>query len=141
LTEDSIYCTVSNAIIAGFLWDWSNTETSPKKIIHYETPDRKIPFELWYAGIKDMKIKQAVDKRMDRVEIGNYGDCESVGDGVSELRFKAFGVRIYFADIGGVIVLLLCAGDKATQSKDIANAKNYWYEYRNRAKEVRDYEQ
>jgi putative addiction module killer protein len=70
-----------------------------------------------------------------RVSSGNYGDCKSVGDGVLELRFQAFGVRIYFVDIGSVIVLLLCAGDKSSQTDDIAKAKSFWLEYRNRIQE------
>jgi putative addiction module killer protein len=72
---------------------------------------------------------------LERVERGNYGDCEPVGESVLELRFRAFGVRIYFVDIGGIIVLLLCAGEKKSQNNDIARAKTYWKEYRNRVKE------
>jgi putative addiction module killer protein len=110
-------------------------EAAPKQIIHYKKPDGKIPYELWYADIKDFKVRQAVDRRMERVKNGNFGDCEPVGDGVSELRFQAFGVRIYFAEIAGIIVLLLSAGDKSSQSKDISNAKDCWREYRSRIEE------
>jgi putative addiction module killer protein len=107
----------------------------PKHIVHYETLDGKVPFEAWHAKIVDIRLRQAVDKRLDRVKTGNYGDCASVGEGVFELRFQTFGVRIYFAEIGGIVILLLCAGDKSSQSKDIAKAKKYWNEYRNRGKE------
>jgi len=46
------------------------------------------------------------------------------------------GVRIYFAEIVGIIVLLLCAGDRASRKKDIAMAKEYWAEYNSRLEEV-----
>ena len=82
-------------------------EITPKQIIYYKTPEEHVPYESWYSQIKDVRLQLAVDKRLERVEAGNYGDCESVGGGVLELRFQAFGVRIYFAEIGGIIVLLL----------------------------------
>lgn len=110
-------------------------EVTPKQIIYYKTLEEYVPYEVWYSEIKDVRLRLAVDKRLDRVEAGNYGDCEPVGGGVLELRFQAFGVRIYFAEIGGVIVLLLCAGDKASQKKDIAKAKEYWTEYNSRIEE------
>lgn len=95
-----------------------------------------MPYESWYSQISDVRLRLAVDKRLERVEAGNYGDCESVGGGVLELRFQAFGVRIYFAEIGGVVVILLCAGDKASQKKDITKAKEYWAEFNSRVTEV-----
>ena len=111
-------------------------EATPKHIALYETPDNKAPFEIWYKNIRDVKLHKAVDKRLARVRDGNYGDCESVGDGVLELRFHAFGIRIYFAEIAGIIVLLFCAGDKSTQVKDIVKAKEYWNEYCSRIEKV-----
>ncbi|GHV28384.1 hypothetical protein FACS1894167_05230 [Synergistales bacterium] len=110
-------------------------EATPKQIIYYKTLDGKVPYEIWYSEIKDVRLKQIVVKRLERVESGNYGDCKTVGDGVLELRFHAFGVRIYFAEIGGVIVLLLCGGDKSNQIKDITKAKDYWNEYQSRIEE------
>jgi putative addiction module killer protein len=70
--------------------------------------------------------------RVSRLQQGNYGDCESVGDGVSELRlFFGSGYRVYFGEKDNQIVVLLCGGDKSTQSKDIEQAKAYWKEYLN----------
>lgn len=67
---------------------------------------------------------------MDRVEQGNFGDYESVGDDVCELRFFfGSGYRIYFGEVGNTIVLLLCGGDKSSQKKDVKKAKEYWKEY------------
>ncbi|EHL31558.1 hypothetical protein LDG_6411 [Legionella drancourtii LLAP12] len=62
--------------------------------------------------------------------MGNYGDYKPLGDGVCELKFDfGSGYRIYFAEEeGGVIVILLCGGDKGSQVQDIKTAKMYWQE-------------
>ena len=66
---------------------------------------------------------------MDRVEVGNYGDYKPLGDGVYELKLHfGSGYRVYFAEYDNIIVILLCGGDKSTQSKDIEIAKTYWKE-------------
>ncbi len=59
------------------------------------------------------------------------GDCQSVGNGVFELRIDyGSGFRIYFGQIGMTIVILICGGDKSTQNRDIRQAKEYWTDYR-----------
>ena len=69
--------------------------------------------------------------RLDRLELGNFGDCKPVGEGVLELRLDfGPGYRVYFAEDGPIIVLLLIGGDKNTQTKDIKTAKAYWQEHR-----------
>jgi putative addiction module killer protein len=56
-----------------------------------------------------------------------------VGDGVYELRIDyGGGYRIYFGQVGSVVILLLCGGDKSSQSKDIRRAKEYWRNYEQR---------
>ena len=107
-------------------------EAIPKQIVYYQTPDKKVPFEIWHDRIEDKRLKKAVRQRLERAELGNYGDCEPVGENVLELRLWEFGVRIYFAEVGRIMMLLLCAGDKSSQVKDIAKAKEYWAEYRSR---------
>jgi putative addiction module killer protein len=68
--------------------------------------------------------------RVARMQQGNFGDCEPVGDGVRELRlFFGPGYRVYFAERGDEIVVLLCGGDKNSQKNDIQQAKTYWREY------------
>jgi putative addiction module killer protein len=68
--------------------------------------------------------------RIARLEQGNYGDCESVGEGVSELRlFFGPGYRVYFGEDANSVVVLLCGGDKGSQNQDIKQAKVYWQEY------------
>jgi len=58
---------------------------------------------------------------------GNLGDCESVGEGVFELKIDLGpGYRLYFGQVGLTVVLLLIGGDKSTQNRDIGKAIKYW---------------
>ena len=81
-------------------------------------------FATWFGGIKDKTTRSRIVARIERVQLGNFGDARSVGGGVSELRM-AFGpgYRIYFAQAGDTVILLLCGGDKASQVRDIARAR------------------
>ena len=82
-------------------------------------------------GLKDRRARARILVRLNRVRLGNFGDSKSVGDGVFELRMSfGPGYRLYFGREGEAMVLLLCGGDKSTQSKDIARAKDYWADYR-----------
>ena len=106
-------------------------EVKNKRVIIYETPDGKHPFTIWFEEIKDNTWRDAVDERINRVEKGNFGDSASVGEGVKELKFK-FGLRIYFAEIEDCIILL-CSGNKKSQTDDIKKAKKYWNEFISRS--------
>jgi len=78
----------------------------------------------------DITGRKRILARIERLAHGNYGDCEPVGEGISELRmFFGSGYRVYFAEKAGKLVVLLCGGDKSTQTPDIKNAKLYWKEY------------
>jgi putative addiction module killer protein len=80
-------------------------------------------FDKWFDGLKDTKGRFRIQARIDRAELGNFGDCEPVGEGVSEMRIHfGPGYRVYFAQRGLLIVLLLVGGDKSTQAKDIKAA-------------------
>lgn len=80
-------------------------------------------FDSWFASLKDMQAVRRVQARIDRAEDGNFGDCEPVGEGVSEMRIHyGPGYRVYFAKRGMEIVILLAGGNKSTQSKDIKTA-------------------
>ena len=58
------------------------------------------------------------------MEMGNFDDVAPVGQGVSEMRiFYGTGYRVYFVQRGSVLVILLCGGDKSTQTSDINKAK------------------
>lgn len=80
-------------------------------------------FAKWFNALKDKQTKMRIQVRIDRAEIGNYGDCEPVGEGVLELRMHfGSGYRVYFIERGLEIIVLLAGGDKATQSDDIKRA-------------------
>jgi len=78
----------------------------------------------WYSKLRDVTGRAKIAARVDRLEEGNPGDSRSVGAGVVELRINfGPGYRVYYIQRGDVLILLLCGGDKSTQSKDIARAK------------------
>ncbi|MCX6047919.1 MAG: type II toxin-antitoxin system RelE/ParE family toxin [Chloroflexi bacterium] len=94
----------------------------------------KAPFEEWTRTVRDKASKARIYSRIDRLRLGNFGDCEPVGDGVFELRIHfGPGFRVYFGTVGVEVVLLLCGGDKGSQSRDIDSAIRYWKEYKIRA--------
>lgn len=81
-------------------------------------------FDAWLDGLADPVGRRAVVARSLRIASGLFGDVAAVGDGVSELRIDTGpGYCVYFARTGRTVVLLLCAGDKSTQRRDIARAK------------------
>lgn len=81
-------------------------------------------FSGWLSGLRDTIGRALILKRVDRIALGNFGDHKSVGGGVSELRL-AFGpgYRIYYTRRGETVVILLCGGEKGSQSRDIELAK------------------
>lgn len=103
-------------------------------IQHYVTVDSKDLFQAWLDKLRDIKAQARIYARIDRLALGNFGDCKALREGVHELRVDIGpGYRVYYARHGKRIVLLLCAGDKRTQSKDIERAIAYWHDYRERA--------
>ena len=100
-------------------------------IVIYEQESGKSLFLEWLLGLKDVKGRAVIRARLNRIELGNFGDCKSVGAGVQELRI-AFGpgYRVYFGREGNTVVVLLYGGDKGSQSRDIAKAKLLWKEYK-----------
>ena len=77
-------------------------------------------FDEWFSKLKNQQAKRRIQVRIDRVEDGNFGDTEPVGEGVSELRFFfSPGYRVYYCKQGQRVVIWLAGGDKSTQSKDI----------------------
>jgi putative addiction module killer protein len=81
-------------------------------------------FRRWRTRLKDTRIRALIASRLDRLAFGNAGDVRPVGSGVSELRVDYDpGYRIYYKKRGETIILLLCGGDKRTQTNDIETAK------------------
>lgn len=81
-------------------------------------------FAKWFNNLRDRKAKARVQARIDRIEIGNFGDVAPVGEGVSELRIHyGPGYRVYFVQRDSVVVILLSGGDKSSQNADIKRAK------------------
>jgi putative addiction module killer protein len=88
-------------------------------------------FEEWLDDLKDHKARGVISKRVDRMRADHFGDARPVGEGVSEARIHfGPGYRVYFAQAGATIVVLLCGGSKRTQGADIKEAKRLWKEFR-----------
>ena len=84
---------------------------------------RTAEFADWLRQLKDLKGKARIIARLNAAEMGNFGDCEAVGEGVSEMRIHTGpGYRVYFTRQGRVVYVLLLAGDKSTQKRDIKRA-------------------
>ncbi len=78
----------------------------------------------WLDGLADARAAERIAQRLVRLQAGLFGDVRSVGDGVSELRVDyGPGYRVYFVRRGRMIVVLLCGGDKRSQTRDIKAAK------------------
>ena len=93
------------------------------------------PFNSWLSSLKDLRAVSVVRARLNRIRIGNFGDCKGVGGGAEELRIDfGPGYRIYFARDNALIVALLCGGSKRSQASDIARAQRYWKDYLNAKK-------
>lgn len=86
-------------------------------------------FADWLAGLRDQTAKKRVVARIRLAELGNFGDHHSLVDGIWEMRIHhGPGYRLYYAQEGSAVYLLLVGGDKQTQSRDIEKAKALWNE-------------
>lgn len=84
---------------------------------------RSDEFDAWLAALKDTIGRARIIHRIRAAEAGNFGDCEPVGEGVSEMRIHVGpGYRLYFVQRGEVTYLLLLGGDKSGQKRDIKRA-------------------
>ena len=98
---------------------------------HYVNPAGTDIFDHWLSGLADIRAQAKIAARINRLAAGNFGDCQSLGKGLCELRIDwGPGYRIYYATIGKHSVLLLCAGDKRKQPSDIDRARAYLNEYK-----------
>ena len=103
------------------------------ELLRYQRDDGREPFTEWLEMMRDKVAQARIRIRLRQVQAGNLGDCEPVGDGVIELRVHVgAGYRVYCGRYGKSVVILLCGGDKRSQSTDIKQAKAIWTEWRRR---------
>jgi len=78
-------------------------------------------FDRWLRKLRDRRAKARIEMRIRRLGLGNPGDVEPIGEGLSELRIDyGPGYRVYYMQQGPILVVLLCGGDKRTQQEDIS---------------------
>ena len=81
-------------------------------------------FDAWLDGLRDLRAAAAIARNIVKMQGGLFGNAKSVGDGVSELKVDVgAGYRVYFVVRGLTVIVLLTGGDKASQRRDIARAK------------------
>lgn len=82
-------------------------------------------YRVWFEQLRDRAAQIRITARLKRVEQGKLGDAKAVGGGVSELRLDhGPGYRLYFTRRGHEVIVLLCGGDKSTQTRDISTARD-----------------
>lgn len=80
-------------------------------------------FASWLKSLRDIKARAKISARLRIAQLGNLGDCQPVGEGVSEMRIHfGPGYRVYFMRTGDIVYLLLLGGDKSSQKRDIKSA-------------------
>lgn len=101
----------------------------------YRDHQGRVPFTQWLDALPDRQARAAIKARLLRLEAGNFGDCKPVRDGVQELRIdKGPGYRVYLSRQGPVLVVLLCASDKAEQGRAIRQAIEYLNDWKERGR-------
>ena len=117
-----------------------NMQIIAREARNYITPEGRNPFRQWLTQLRDKRARANIQRRVARLQEGNFGDCKRLGRDLYELRIDyGPGYRVYFGIFTSHIVILLCGGQKKTQQRDIARAQNYWNEIRSRYHEHRNY--
>jgi putative addiction module killer protein len=103
------------------------------EIRHYLNRSSKDIFDEWLSSVNDVHAQAKIAVRLNRIAAGNFGDCKRLREGLCELRIDwGPGYRIYYAMLGSARVLLLCGGDKRSQTSDIQRALTYLRDYKER---------
>lgn len=103
------------------------------EILDYLTSEGRDPFKEWLADLADRQARARVAVRVQRMAAGNFGDHKPLSDGVWELKIDhGPGYRVYYAQAGRKLVLLLIGGDKRRQQSDIETAVRYWQDWQRR---------
>ncbi len=101
------------------------------EVLTYKDSEGRRPYADWLERLLDKHAKARVLVRVSRMAAGNFGDCKPVAEGVWELRIDwGPGYRVYYAQAGKRLVLLLTGGDKRKQQADIAAAVRYWNDWK-----------
>lgn len=102
-------------------------------VLRYQADDATEPVTEWLNNLRDKQAQARLRVRLRRLEAGNFGDCDPVGEGVFELReHVGAGYRIYLGRHGLKVVILLCGGDKKSQAADIKRARMFWIDWKRR---------
>ena len=103
------------------------------EVFRYQTAKDGEPLTEWLHSLRDKQAQAKIRVRLKRLQAGNFGDCEAIGEGVHELReHLGAGYRVYFGRHGQTVVILLCGGSKRSQAADIKTAKAYWQDWKRR---------
>ncbi|WP_035384767.1 type II toxin-antitoxin system RelE/ParE family toxin [Ferriphaselus sp. R-1] len=103
------------------------------QIIHYLDEGQNDIYQSWLDSLRDRTAKIAIIRRVARIELGLFGDCKPLRDGISELRVDVgAGYRIYYAQVGNMVILLTSGGDKRSQSRDIERAIRLLHDWEKR---------
>ncbi len=107
------------------------------RVVHYVTEDGRDYFDEWLQ-CQDAEIRARVQTRIDRIELGNFGDHKGVGDGVFELRIDfGPGYRVYYGLDSKTFVILLVGGTKKQQARDVKMAQTHWKTYKEEKRHAR----
>jgi len=102
---------------------------------YYTDLQGQAPLTQWVDDLKDIRARAQIRARLTRLAAGSLGDCKPLRDGVQEVKVDVGpGYRVYLSRQGPVLVLLLCGGDKGTQSRDIERAIAYLNDWKQRGK-------
>ncbi len=86
------------------------------EIQEYLTSSGKSPYNEWLNKLRDIKTRAKIRQRVDRLRLGNFGDCKALGDGVYELRINfGPGYRVYYGK--KKIFWSFCSGSEVKRAK------------------------
>jgi putative addiction module killer protein len=97
----------------------------------YVLPNGRCPFEEWLNKLKDIQGRAIIRARIRRLELGNPGSFRPLGNGIFELKINfGPGYRVYYGEDGPRVIILLCGGNKSSQTKDIEKSYRFWTDFR-----------
>ncbi len=106
--------------------------SEPLELIYYVGGSGRSPFEDWFNAL-DQAAAARVVLGLERLSRGNVSNVRPVGEGVLEYRINwGPGYRVYFGRDGAALVVLLMGGTKQRQQRDIAAARRFWTDYKQR---------